>query len=103
MMNSPGLSMTNVCHIAAEEADLYFLRAPACGAQPVHADRGRRLHRLLSGSGISVFRSVKEICGFAMRTFGCDAAFRALDGEKAEAVQHGSLQTCFLRFCCRAQ
>ena len=40
------------------------------------------LSQILTGFSISIFRSIKELPGFAAGTFDRDAAFRALIGKE---------------------
>ena len=78
-------TLMNIYHITAEEADLYFrdlwfvthsLSTLIVTDDCTYSDQ--EIGQILTGFSISIFKSIKEIPGFAAGTFDRDAAFRAL-------------------------
>lgn len=81
-------TMMDIYHITADEADLYFrdlwLAAHSLSTLIVTGDcpySDREIGQILTGFSISIFKSIKEIPGFATGAFDRDAAFRALTGK----------------------
>lgn len=81
-------AMMDIYHITADEADLYFrdlwLAAHSLSTLIVTGDcpySDREIGQILTGFSISIFKSIKEIPGFATGAFDRDAAFRALTGK----------------------
>ena len=80
-------TLIRIYQITAEEADRYFrdlwLVVHSLSTLIVTGDcpySDREIGQILTGFSISIFRSIKEIPGFAAGTFDRDAAFRALVG-----------------------
>lgn len=80
-------TLMQIYHITAEEADRYFrdlwLVVHGLSTLIVTGDcpySDREIGQILTGFSISIFRSIKEIPGFAAGTFDRDAAFHALVG-----------------------
>ena len=78
-------SVMNIYHISAEEADLYFrnlwLVAHSLSTLIVTGDytySDEEIGQILTGFSVSIFKSIKEIPGFAAGTFDRDAVFHAL-------------------------
>ena len=81
-------TMMDIYHITAGEADVYFrdlwLAAHSLSTLIVTGDcpySDREIGQILTGFSISIFKSIKEIPGFATGAFDRDAAFRALTGK----------------------
>ena len=81
-------AMMDIYHITAGEADVYFrdlwLAAHSLSTLIVTGDcpySDREIGQILMGFSISIFKSIKEIPGFATGAFDRDAAFRALTGK----------------------
>ena len=81
-------AMMDIYHITADEADVYFrdlwLAAHSLSTLIVTGDcpySDREIGQILTGFSISIFKSIKEIPGFATGAFDRDAAFRALTGK----------------------
>lgn len=81
-------AMMDIYHITAGEADVYFrdlwLAAHSMSTLIVTGDcpySDREIGQILTGFSISIFKSIKEIPGFATGAFDRDAAFRALTGK----------------------
>lgn len=77
--------LTDIYHITAEEADLYFRNlwfvVHSLSTLIVTGDcpySEEEIGQILTGFSLSIFRSIKEIPGFAAGTFDRDAAFCAL-------------------------
>ena len=82
-------TLMSVYRITAEEADLYFrdlwfvthsLSTLIVTDDCPYSDP--EIIQILTGFSISIFRSIKELPGFAAGTFDRDAAFRALIGKE---------------------
>ena len=82
-------TLMSVYRITAEEADLYFrdlwfvthsLSTLIVTDDCPYSDP--EISQILTGFSISIFRSIKELPGFAAGTFDRDAAFRALIGKE---------------------
>ena len=78
-------ALMDTYHITAEEADLYFrdlwLVVHSLSTLIVTGDcaySDQEISQILTGFSISIFKSIKEIPGFATGTFDRDATFRAL-------------------------
>ena len=78
-------SVMNIYHISTEEADLYFrnlwLVAHSLSTLIVTGDytySDEEIGQILTGFSVSIFKSIKEIPGFAAGTFDRDAVFQAL-------------------------
>lgn len=78
-------AVMSIYHITAAEADLYFrdlwLVTHSLSTLIVTGDHtysNREIGQILTEFSISIFKSIKEIPGFATGTFDRDAAFRAL-------------------------
>ena len=81
-------AIMDIYHITADEADLYFrdLWLAAHSLSTLIVTGGcpysdREIGQILTGISISIFKSIKEIPGFATGAFDRDAAFRALTGK----------------------
>lgn len=81
-------AIMDIYHITAGEADVYFrdlwLAAHSLSTLIVTGDcpySDREIGQILTGFSISIFKSIKEIPGFATGAFDRDAAFRALTGK----------------------
>ena len=81
-------AMMDIYHITAGEADVYFrdlwLAAHSLSTLIVTGDcpySDREIGQILTGFSISIFKSIKEIPGFATGAFDRDTAFRALTGK----------------------
>ena len=81
-------TLTDIYHITAEEADLYFRNlwfvVHSLSTLIVTGDcpySDLEIGQILTGFSISICKSIKEIPGFAAGTFDRDAAFRALVSE----------------------
>ena len=82
-------ALMRIYRITAEEADLYFrdlwfvvhsLSTLIVTGDCPYSDR--EISQILTGFSISIFKSIKEIPGFAAGTFDRDAAFRAVIGRQ---------------------
>lgn len=78
-------TLMNVYHITAEEADLYFrdlwfvvhsLSTLIVTGDCPYSDL--KIGQILTGVSVSIYKSIKEIPGFAAGAFDRDAVFRAL-------------------------
>ncbi len=78
-------TLVSIYHITAEEADLYFrdlwfvvhsLSTLIVTGDCPYSDR--EIAQILTGFSISIFKSIKEIPGFAAGAFDRDVTFRAL-------------------------
>ena len=78
-------TLVSIYHITAEEADLYFrdlwfvvhsLSTLIVTGDCPYSDR--EIGQILTGFSISIFKSIKEIPGFAAGAFDRDVTFRAL-------------------------
>ena len=78
-------TLVSIYHITAEEADLYFrdlwfvvhsLSTLILTGDCPYSDR--EIGQILTGFSISIFKSIKEIPGFAAGAFDRDVTFRAL-------------------------
>ena len=86
-------TLREIYRISEEEADVYFrdlwlvvhslATLIVTGSCP-YTDR--EIGTILTGVSLSIFKSIKEIPGFAAGTFDRDAAFRALVGAKPQAA-----------------
>ena len=81
-------TLMEVYHVTAEEADFYFrdlwLVVHSLATLIVTGDcpySDAELAGILTGFSLSIFKSIREIPGFAAGTFDRDAAFRALVGK----------------------
>lgn len=86
-------TLMDAYHITAEEADLYFrdlwlvthsLSTLIVTGGCIYSDR--EISQIMTGFSVSIFRSIKELPGFAAGSFDRDAAFRALVGKDAEEI-----------------
>ena len=80
-------ALMRIYRITAEEADLYFrdlwLVVHSLSTLIVTGDcpySDREIGQILTGFSLSIFKSIKEIPGFAAGVFDRDAAFRTLVG-----------------------
>lgn len=88
-------TLMDIYHITAAEADLYFrdmwLVVHSLSTLIVTGDCGysdQEIGRILTGFSLSIYKSIREIPGFAAGTFDRDAAFRALVGQGTEVTSH---------------
>lgn len=86
-------TLMDAYNITAEEADLYFrdlwlvthsLSTLIVTGGCIYSDR--EISQIMTGFSVSIFRSIKELPGFAAGSFDRDAAFRALVGKDAEEI-----------------
>ena len=86
-------TLMDAYHITAEEADLYFrdlwlvthsLSTLIVTGGCIYSDR--EISQIMTGFSVSIFRSIKELPGFAAGSFARDATFRALVGKDAEEI-----------------
>lgn len=84
-------ALTDIYHITAGEADLYFrnLWLVAHSLATLIVTGGcpysdREIGQILTGFSLSIFKSIKEIPGFAAGAFDRDAEFRVLAGGDTE-------------------
>ena len=78
-------ALTDIYRISADEADVYFrdmwLVVHGLSTLIVTGDcpySDREIGQILTGFSVSIFKSVREIPGFAAGSFDRDALFRAL-------------------------
>ena len=88
-------TLMDIYHITAEEADLYFrdlwFVVHSLSTLIVTGDcdySDQEIGRILTGFSLSIYKSIREIPGFAAGTFDRDAAFRALVGREAGVTSH---------------
>lgn len=86
-------AVMNIYHITAEEADLYFrnlwfvthsLSTLIVTGDCIYSDQ--EISQILTGFSISIFKSIKEIPGFAAGAFDRDATFRALVSKETVVI-----------------
>ncbi len=88
-------TLMDIYHITAAEADLYFrdmwLVVHSLSTLIVTGDCGysdQEIGRILTGFSLSIYKSIREIPGFAAGIFDRDAAFCALVRQGTEVTSH---------------